>query len=244
MRYSVSVIVPAYKEEEFIEQVLIETISEFKKNNFDLEILVVIDVVPNDKTLDIVENLSKKYNEIKIIARPGKNGVGNAVRLGIQNASKDVILISTAEISEKPQDLVKIVSKVYEGHDLAFGNRFYSGAKRLGYAKKKYLANRICNKSIRLLFGIPTNDITNGVKAYRSEILKNMNIVSYGFEIFAEIPIKAFLNGYTNFGEIQITHFARDEKFSKFDLTKEGPRFFKIIMKCFFLRQKFSKIIR
>ena len=97
---------------------------------------------------------------------------------------------------------------------------------------------------IRLLFGIPTNDITNGVKAYRSEILKNMNIVSYGFEIFAEIPIKAFLNGYTNFGEIQITHFARDEKFSKFDLTKEGPRFFKIIMKCFFLRQKFSKIIR
>ena len=124
MGYSVSVIVPAYKEEEFIEQVLIETISEFKKNNFDLEILVVIDVVPNDKTLDIVENLSKKYNEIKIIARPGKNGVGNAVRLGIQNASKDVILISTAEISEKPQDLVKIVSKVYEGHDLAFGNRF------------------------------------------------------------------------------------------------------------------------
>ena len=110
MSYSVSVIVPAYKEEEFIEQVLIETISEFKKNDFDLEILVVIDVIPNDKTLDIVENLSKKYNEIKIIARPGKNGVGNAVRLGIQNASKDVILISTAEISEKPQDLVKIVS--------------------------------------------------------------------------------------------------------------------------------------
>ena len=142
MGYSVSVIVPAYKEEEFIEQVLIETISEFKKNNFDLEILVVIDVVPNDKTLDIVENLSKKYNEIKIIARPGKNGVGNAVRLGIQNASKDVILISTAEISEKPQDLVKIVSKVYEGYDLAFGNRFYSGAKRLGYAKKKYLAKK------------------------------------------------------------------------------------------------------
>tara|TARA_B100000029_G_scaffold334491_1_gene326589 strand:- start:3994 stop:4704 length:711 start_codon:yes stop_codon:yes gene_type:complete len=233
---------PAYKEEEFIEQVLTELINEFKEKKFELEVIVVIDVVPGDKTLEIVESLSKKYNEIKIVTKPGKNGVGNAVRTGIKNISKEVTLITTAEVSETPKDLCRIASKVFEGYDFVVGNRFFSGAKRPGYALKKYFANRLCNKSIRLLFGIPSNDITNGIKAYKSEILKNMNLTSYGFELFAEIPIKAFLNGYQNIGEVYIEHFARDEKFSKFELTKEGPRFFKIVMKCFFLRQKFSRL--
>jgi len=120
-----------------------------------------------------------------------------------------------------------------EGYDMVFGNRFYKNAVREGYAFRKYFGNRLCNYTIKLLFGIKSQDITNGVKVYRSSILKNIQTSSYGFEIFAEMPIKAYKQGFQNFAEIPINHKARSDMYSKFNLAKEGRRFFVTVLKCY-----------
>ena len=233
MGTSVSIIVPAYKEEEFIKDALNNLLQTFRNQKRDFEIIVVIDVVPNDRTLEIVQDLANNSKEIVIVSRKGKQGIGGAVREGIKNSTKDAVLIATAEISEDPSDLALMVAKMDDGHDMVFGNRFYKNATREGYAFRKYFGNRLCNYAIKLLFGIKSNDITNGVKVYKSSILKNMNTFSYGFEIFAEMPIKAYKKGFRNFVEIPITHKARSEVYSKFNLAKEGRGFFLTVLKCY-----------
>jgi len=124
--------------------------------------------------------------------------------------------------------------KMNEGYDMVFANRFSNKGSFTGYPRRKLLVNRLCNWSIRVLFGINSKDITNAVKAYRTEILKELQIFSTGFEVFAEIPIKVYRNGYHNFVEVSAKHDAGNPSKSKFKISVEGPKYFILITKCFF----------
>ena len=234
MKNSVSIIVPAYKEEKFIEKTIMDFLQAFRSENLDFEIITVIDKVPNDKTFDIVKKISQSEKEIVVISKDGKQGIGNAIRTGIKEARKHVIIIATAEVSEDPSDLVKMCLKMNQGYDMVFGNRFSSIAKREGYEMKKYIANRLCNYAIKILFQINSNDVTNAIKVYKSSILKNLKTTSRGFGIFAEIPLAVYINGHKNFAEIPIKHYARSNTHSKFNLLQEGNDYFNVVMKYFF----------
>jgi len=230
MNYSISIIIPAYKEEKFIENVIINLQKKLEENNFVYELIIVLDKAPEDRTEEIVKQLADN-KKIILITRDEKLGVGSAVKDGIKSAKNEVILITTAEISEDPNDLIKLLHKINEGYDLVSGNRFH-GSKIEGYSKKQYIANRLCNFTIRTLFGIKLNDITNGVKVYKSSILKNIDLSANSFDIFAEIPIKILKNKKIKFHEIPVTHRVRDQKFSKFNFSKEAKLFLKIVLKC------------
>ena len=232
MSNSFSIVIPAYKEEKTIENTLKGILAKFRENNFDFEVITVIDQAPNDKTLKIVTLLSKTYNEIQIISREGKLGVASAIKEGIQKASKSVTIIVMGDASENPNDLINMASKMNDGYDMVFANRFLTNIYFKNYPKKKYVVNRLCNFAVKTLFGINSKDITNAVKSYKTQILKNMNIKSTGFEIFVELPIKAYVNGYKNFAEISSSHDAGDPASSNFRITKEGPRYIKIILSC------------
>jgi glycosyltransferase involved in cell wall biosynthesis len=233
-KISVSLIVPAYKEEEFIEETLKNYLQIFTESKIDFEIITVIDKVYDDKTDEIVKKIAKNSKEISFVIREGKKGIGSAIKEGIKKAQKDTILIATAEISEDPHDLLKMVEKMNDGYDMVFGNRFYANAKREGYSKKQYFANRLCNYTIKILFKINSNDITNGVKVYKSSILKNLKLTGTSFDIFAEIPIKAYQNNNHNFIEIPLKHYAREKIYSKFNFKRESKLFFLMVLKCFF----------
>ena len=141
MSYSVSVIIPAYKEEEFIEDAIKKLQNKLEENKFVYEIIIVLDKAPGDKTEEIVKKLIKENNKIRLITRANKLGVGSAVKDGIKNSKNETILITTAEISEDPDDLIKLLNKINEGYDLVSGNRFFQGSKIEGYSKKQFIAN-------------------------------------------------------------------------------------------------------
>ena len=231
---SVSIIVPAFKEEEFIEETLKNYLQVFSEGKIDFEIIIIIDKVHDDKTDEIVKKMAEVTKEISFVVREGKKGIGSAIKEGIKKAQNENILIATAEISEDPHDLVKMVEKINDGFDMVFGNRFYTNAKREGYSKKQYYANRLCNYTIKILFRINSNDVTNGVKVYKSSILKNLKLTGTSFDIFAEIPIKAYQNGNHNFIEIPLKHYAREKIYSKFNFKRESKLFFLMVFKCFF----------
>ena len=77
MKKSVSIIIPAYKEENSIEKVLLNIINEFN-DELVFEIIVVIDKARNDKTYDIVKNVSEKFSQIRVSVREKKQGVAKA----------------------------------------------------------------------------------------------------------------------------------------------------------------------
>lgn len=80
------------------------------------------------------------------------------------------------DLSDDPQDVPKLVRKIDEGYDIAYGSRFIEGGGTDGYPWAKMIANRTFNNVVRLLFGIKHKDITNAFKAYRKEVLESISI--------------------------------------------------------------------
>jgi len=230
---SCSIIIPVYKEPK-IKKTILDIIETFTQEKLDFEIIVVVDNADFDDTYSIVQELAVQHQEIKSFFREEKKGVADAIKTGILNAEKNVTLIVMGDGSESSETLINLVSKMSQNYDMVFANRFSAQSKIKSYPKKKLFANRLCNFVIKFLFNFKSQDITNAVKVYKTNILKNLILDSQGFEIFAEIPLKLFKQGFCNFTEITIDHDAGDEKYSKFDIFREGPRYFKIILKCFF----------
>jgi len=201
----------------------------------------VIDDAPNDRTLEISQAYAKIHKEIRVISNKTKIGVGNAIKEGIEKAENEVIIITVAGKHADPNDLVKMAEKMNEGYDMVFGDRFSNGLRLPGYQLKKLIANRLCNLAISVLFGIKARDITSGVKAYKAEILKKMEINSKGFEIFVEMPVKAYIMGNKNFAVIELAHKGRDAETSHFNLVNEWPKYLRTVMKCFIYKLKYNR---
>lgn len=240
---SFSVIIPAYKEEKFIENTLTRFLAACRNSKFEFEIIVVVDKAPNDKTDEIVKSISKSFREIVVVSREGKLGICSAIKEGIKKASKNAIIITVAGKHVDPYDIIKMMYRMKEGYDMVFGDRFSRGLKLPGYQLTKLIANRLCNFVISILFGIKARDITSGVKAYKADILKKMKIDSIGFEIFVEMPIKAYINGNTNFSVVELVHSGRDPETSHFNLVSEWPKYLKMVMKCFLYKLNFNQSV-
>ncbi len=230
---TVSIIIPAYKEEKYIENALKGIIKIFNQKKFIFEIIVVVDKVNGDLTHKIVNDLSLEFIEIKPIIRNKKGGIASAIKIGIENATKEITIIAMGENSQDPNDLAEMALKMEDGYDMVFGNRFYNKQKLDQYPVKKAFLNFFCNLILKLLFGIKSRDITNGIKTYKTSILKNLKIESVGFEIFIELPIKSYISGKTNFYEIPFQYFGRSDQESKFSILKEGPKYIQLIWKCY-----------
>lgn len=237
----VSIIIPAYREEEYIASTITEIIVRLRQTRFNFEVLVVLDSIPSDRTGLIIHELCEKFAELRMIERFGKRGVGDAVRTGIRAAKGSILVPVMGDHSESCDDLVKLVKAVAQGYDMAIGDRFKHG-KPYGYPFLKYTANRCCNFLIKLVFSVPSSDTTNAFKAYKAPVLKQLDISSKGFEVFAEIPLKVFLRvPNVNIASISVQHFVRKKSEAKLSLLKEGPRYVRVISSLF-IHDKMKRI--
>ncbi len=164
-------------------------------------------------------------------------GFGNAIRTGFENASGDIIIPVMADLSDDPHDIPKLVRKINEGYDIAYGSRFCKGGATDGYPKMKMLANRAFNNSVRLMFGIRHKDVTNAFKAYRREVLDAIgikNIEANGFDLTVEIPLKAHILGFKS-AEVPVTWHGRERGEAKLKLSQNGHRYGSRLLKMFFV---------
>ncbi|MDH5780083.1 MAG: glycosyltransferase family 2 protein [Candidatus Bathyarchaeota archaeon] len=237
----VSVIVPAYKEEEYIADTLTDVVARLRETRFRFEVLVILDYVPDDRTGFIVHKLRERFSELRLIEGAGKHGVGNAIRTGIKMGKGSIFVLVMGDHSESSFDLVKLVNAIAQGYDVSVGDRFKYG-KPKDYPPLKYVANRCCNYLIKWLFRTPFSDVTNAFKAYNAKILKQLDLSSNGFEIFLEIPIKIFLRtSNVKIINIPVQHFVRKKKVAKLSLLKEGPRYIKIVFSLFIRIRRMKK---
>jgi dolichol-phosphate mannosyltransferase len=222
------VVVPAYKEEEYVEQTLRGIKRACDDSNISAEIIVVVDVVPRDNTLDYVRRVSEGNPEIRVHERIGRRGVGDAVRTGIRIARGEILVVVMGDQSEDPNEIVRLV-KSCKDYDVVFTNRFRHGTPP-GYPFVKYLANRTCNYAVKWLTEIPYSDTTNAFKAYKLETLKRVQLTSDGFEIFLEIPLKIMQRDGIRSREIEASHAVRKKKTPKLSVTKDGCRYLRVLL--------------
>lgn len=234
----ISIVIPAHNEEENIPNLFAELIPVLEQHpeTKDFELVIVNDNSTDD-TPTIINEFAKDDPRIKPVHRTGTPGFGNAIRTGLKNASGDIIIPVMADLSDDPHDIPKLVRKIHEGYDVAYGSRFCKGGSTNGYPKQKMLANRAFNNTVRLLFGIRHKDITNAFKAYRKEVLDAIDIDTIeanGFDLTVEIPLRAHILGFSS-AEVPVSWHGRERGEAKLKLSENSHRYGLRLLKMFVL---------
>jgi glycosyltransferase involved in cell wall biosynthesis len=227
MRPEVSIILPAYNEEENLETVVKSVLKECRKLNFEI---VIVDDCSSDSTGEIADRLSKKYSKIKVVHRTGRNSFGMAIRTGFKNATGKILVTFMCDRQDDAKTIPYLIKKIHEGYDIAVASRFTVGGRVIGYPIIKYIANRLFNKLVSTIFGLNTNDVSNAFKAYRRNMITGLNLKSEWFEITPEIVLKAVIKKKVKIGEVPTTMLWRKKGKSKFKLFWEGLRFGRIFL--------------
>jgi uncharacterized protein (TIRG00374 family) len=226
--HKISIVVPAHNEEDNIPSLLAELLPVLENHaqTQDYDLIIVNDN-STDRTPDILEELATKNPRIRPVHRHANPGFGNAVKEGLRNATGDIIIPVMGDLSDDPEDIPKLVAKIEEGYDIAYGSRFIEGGGTDGYPPLKLISNRFFNNTVRLLFGIRHKDITNAFKAYRKEVLEAIgidNLEASGFDLTVEIPLKAHIMGFSS-AEVPVMWYGRKRGIAKLKLSENGTKY-------------------
>ena len=201
-----SIIIPAYNEENTIIEVL-KKIKNSLENRFEYEVIVVDDG-STDKTKELLENNKELFN-ILLVNEINK-GKGFSVKKGLQNCSGTHITFQDADLEYNPKDLLKL-QKIFSDFDAdgVIGSRFnYSD-----YTRTHNLLNKFGNKILTFVFNILYNttftDIYSCYFAFKKELLKVNELRTSGFEQHAEILCKVIKKG-NKFYEVPISYNGRN----------------------------------
>ena len=182
------VIIPTYNEKENIEAIIKAVFSQPTR----FEILIIDDGSP-DGTASIVKELRKEYPEqLHIMERPGKLGLGTAYIAGFKWAlahDYDFVFEMDADFSHNPDDLNQLYKACTEqGADLAIGSRYKSGVNVVNWPMGRVLMSYFASIYVRFITGMKIMDTTAGFKCYRRKVLETIKLdkirlIGYGFQI-------------------------------------------------------------
>jgi len=220
-----SVIIPAHNEE----GIIFKTVESLENVVIPGYEIVVVNDHSTDKTAEIVDILAKKYGNIRLVENTNEPGFTNALQSGFKNAKTDIFLPVMADLCDDPDTINKMYEKMLEGFDIVCGSRYMRGGRKIGVLSFKSFCSRFVGRSLHLLIGIPTYDISNSFKMYKKNVIESIIIESSGFDISAEIPLKAYFKGF-KITEVPTTWVDRKEGKSKFKVFKQGPRYLKLYL--------------
>jgi dolichol-phosphate mannosyltransferase len=224
-----SVVIPARNEVDSIAGTVTGAAAALRKAGIDYEV-VVVDDSSTDGTAAAVEELARDDPAIRAMRSHYRNGFGFAVRAGLDRYEGDAVAIVMADGSDDPADLVTYYRTLEEGYDCAFGSRFLAGSRVHDYPMFKLAINRLANRVIRILFRHGYNDTTNAFKAYRREVIENVQpLLSNHFNLTVELPLKAIVRGHT-FSVMPISWTNRSAGESKLGIREMGSRYLFIVL--------------
>lgn len=211
-----SIVVPLYNEEESIPELYQWIDRVMKENNFTYEVIFVNDG-STDRSWEIIERLKDNNSNIKGIKFRRNYGKSPALFCGFEQAEGDVVITMDADMQDSPDEIPGLYQMITsEGYDMV------SGWKKKRYDPlSKTLPTKLFNATARRVSGIKNlHDFNCGLKAYRKDVVKNIEV--YG-EMHRYIPYLAKNAGFNRIGEKVVQHQAR-----KFGTTKFGGwnRFF------------------
>jgi glycosyltransferase involved in cell wall biosynthesis len=209
----ISVVVPLFNEEESLPELTLWITRVMKDNNFSCEIILVDDG-SNDGSWKVIEKLAEQDPSVKGIQFRRNYGKSAALFCGFEAASGDVVVTMDADLQDSPDEIPELFRMIKEdGYDLVSGWK----KKRHDSRLTKNLPSKFYNATARKVAGLKLHDMNCGLKAYRLEVVKNIEV--YG-EMHRYIPILAKNAGFTRIGEKIVTHQARKYGKTKFGLER------------------------
>lgn len=214
---NISVIIAAYNEEKNI----IEAIQRTRKIMPNSEIIVVDDG-SEDKTAEVAEKI--KDNNLKVIRLKRNRGKGKAIQVGIDNATYPIMAQVDADCQFPPEELPKIIEPIINGEtDIVFASRFIKGSvvKKGSLKSIRRFANFVVSGFTSIMCGKRLTDVNAGFKAWKSDVIRDIRIISDRFAYEPEIAIMTAKKGY-KIVEVPVTYFPRKEGKTNVSLIKDG----------------------
>lgn len=209
----ISIIISLLNEQESLKPLTDWIAKVMQENNYTYEIIMVDDG-SKDNSWQEIETLSANNNNIKGIKFRRNYGKSAALNVGFEHAKGDVVITMDADLQDSPDEIPGLYKMIkQEGYDLV------SGWKKKRYDSKlmKNLPSKFFNATTRWLSGIKLHDFNCGLKAYRRDVVKNIEV--YG-EMHRYIPVIAKWAGFTNIGEKVVKHQKRQFGKSKFGMNR------------------------
>jgi glycosyltransferase involved in cell wall biosynthesis len=210
-----SVVIPVYNEEESIQELTewIERVCASRRISYEI---IFVDDGSSDSSWDIIIEMAVKNEMVKGFRFRRNYGKAAALHTGFMEAKGDIVITMDSDLQDSPDEIPELIKMIREnGYDLVSGwkkKRFDPFIKRI--------TSRFYNGTARLSSGIKLHDFNCGLKAYRNEVVKSIEI--YG-EMHRYIPILAKEAGFKKIGEKVVEHRSR-----KYGVTKYGlDRFIK-----------------
>lgn len=205
----VSIIIPAYCEEETISEVLQRVIKvSWSMGNVEI---IVVDDGSTDKTGQKVQ----AFPFIKYIRHQVNQGKGAAMRTGIKEAHGKILVLQDADLEYLPEYIPSLVQPIANGEmDIVYGSRFEGRPE--GMSLSHFIGNSILSLAARFLYSVKITDIMTGQKAFRRSILETVNLEENGFAVEIEITCHSLNTGATQkFAEVPIPYSYRQHGVSK-----------------------------
>lgn len=190
MRPDVSIVIPAFEEQERLGSSL-ERIAEYLRSSMTRGEIIVVDDGSKDKTAESAENYLKTIDDVqsKVIRYEQNRGKGYAVKTGLLEASSDIALFSDADLSTPIDEMSKLIDPIRSGeYDVTFGSRALDRSL-IGTHQpwRREQGGKVMNLIIRTMSGLPFSDTQCGFKAFEMSkfrpLLDVMTVDRFGFDV-------------------------------------------------------------
>ncbi len=207
-----SIVVPVYNEEESLPELEAWIDKVCKRESISYEVFL-IDDGSDDASWKVIESLSRKNSSVRGLQFRRNQGKSAALNAGFERAKGEVVITMDADLQDSPDEIPGLISKVLdEGFDLV------SGWKQTRHDPlSKTIPSKFFNAVTRRISKIELNDFNCGLKAYRNEVVKSVDV--YG-EMHRYIPLLAKWAGFSKIGEKIVEHRARKYGVTKFGLER------------------------
>lgn len=212
-RPDISLVVPLYNEAESLPHLFEWVKKVMQQYGFTFEVIFVNDG-STDTSWKIIEELSIANKEVRGIKFRNNYGKSPALYCGFKASKGDVVITMDADLQDSPDEIPELYRMIKEdGYDLVSGWK----KKRHDSTFGKNIPSKIYNATARLVTGLKLHDMNCGLKAYRSEVVKNIEV--YG-EMHRYIPYLAKNAGFNKIGEKIVTHRKREYGTTKFGMNR------------------------
>ena len=212
-----SIVMPVYNEKDTLEEIF----RRVQDTPYDKEIIAVDDA-SKDRSRDILEQLSRQYDNLRIFFHKDNQGKGAALRTGFAQVTGDVVVIQDADLEYDPVDYPALLDPIERDlADVVYGSRLIGAQPHRVLYFWHYMGNRCVTFLSNMFTNLNLSDMEVGYKVFKAEVIKNIEIKSNRFGVEPELTAKVAKQGCRVY-EVPIGYYGRDYAHGKKITWRDG----------------------